>query len=76
MTNMTLAIPEDLYDIMQKHREIKWTEVAREAIRDKAKKIELMEKIAAKSNLTEEDAEKIGHMIKHEIAKRHGLYKK
>jgi hypothetical protein len=75
MTNMTLAIPEDLYGIMQKHKEIKWSEVARAAIWDKARKLELMEKIAAKSKLTEEDAEEIGRKIKHGMAKRHGLYK-
>jgi len=49
MTNMTLAIPEDLYEIMQKHKEIKWSEVAREAIWDKAKKLEMMDSILSKS---------------------------
>lgn len=73
MTNVTLAVPEDLYRIMQKHRDIKWSEVARQAIWSKARKLDLMDKILAKSELTEEDAEKIGHKIKHGIAKRHGL---
>ena len=75
MTNMTLAIPEDLHEIMQKHKEIKWSEVARQAIWDKAKKLEIMDSILSKSKLTEEDAERIGNKIKHGIAKRHGLYK-
>jgi hypothetical protein len=75
MTNMTLAIPEDLNKIMKKHTEIKWSEVARKALWDQAKKIELMDKILSKSELTEEDAESIGNKIKHEIAKRHGLTK-
>lgn len=70
MTNMTLAVPEDLYKIMQKHKEIKWSEVARRAIIEKAKKLELMNKLLADSDLTEEDAEKIGNKIKHEMAKR------
>lgn len=73
MTNMTLAVSEDLYDIMQKHKDIKWSEVARQAMWEKAKKIELMEKLLVKSKLTEQDAEQIGHKIKHAIAKRHGL---
>lgn len=73
MTNMTLAVPEDLHRIMQKHNDIKWSEVARQAIWNKARKLDLMDKILAKSELTEEDAEKIGHKIKHGIAKRHGL---
>ena len=75
MTNMTLAVPEDLYEIMKRHNEIKWSEIARQALWDHARKLELMDKILAKSKLTEEDAEKIGHKIKHGIAKRHGLVK-
>ena len=73
MTNMTLAVPEDLHEIMEKHSDIKWSEVARQAMWEKARKLELMDKLLAKSELTEEDAERIGHKIKHEIAKRHGL---
>ena len=73
MTNMTLAVPEDLHKIMQKHKDIKWSEVARQAIMEKAKKLELMDKLLAKSELTEEDAERIGHKIKHGMAKRYGL---
>ena len=70
MTNMTLAVPEDLHRTMQKHKEIKWSEVARQAIMEKARKLELMDKLLAKSELTEEDAEIIGHKIKAEIRKR------
>jgi len=73
MTNMTLSIPEELYKIMKKHSEIKWSEVARQAIWIQARKLELMEKLLAKSELTEKDAKNIGKKIKHEIAKKHGL---
>ena len=40
MVNMTMAIPKELHDIMKKHAEIKWTEVARQAIKKKAKEVE------------------------------------
>jgi len=73
MTNVTFAVPEDLHEIMKKHNEIKWSEIARQAIWDKAKKIELMDKILLKSNLTEKDAEEIGRKIKSEIAKKHNI---
>ncbi len=73
MTNMTLAVPEDLYRIMEKHKDIKWSEVARQAIWDKARKIELMDKILSKSELTEKDALEIGKKVKEGIAKKHGL---
>ncbi len=75
MTNMTLAIPEDLHEIMRKHSQIKWSEVARQAISEKARKLELMDKLLAKSELTEEDALEIGRKINRGIAKRHGLVK-
>jgi len=75
MTNVTLAVSEDLHMIMQKHKDIKWSEVARQAIWEKARKLELMDKLLAKSALTEEDALEIGRKIKHGIAKKHGLVK-
>lgn len=61
--------------MMEKHKLIKWTKVARQALWEKAKKLELMDKLLAKSELTEQDAEEIGHKIKRGIARRHGLVK-
>lgn len=75
MTNVTLAVPEELHRIMQKHKDIRWSEVARQAMWEKARKIELMDKLLAKSEFTEEDALEIGNKIKQGIAKRHGLVK-
>lgn len=75
MTNVTLAVSEDLHMIMQKHKDIKWSEVARQAMWEKARKLELMDKLLAKSTLTEEDALELGRKIKHGIAKKHGLVK-
>ena len=70
---MTLAVPEELNELMKKHKEIKWSEIARQAMWNQAKKIELMDKILSKSSLTEKDAEEIGNKIKKAIAKKHGL---
>ena len=72
---MTLAIPEELHKIIKRHKEIKWTEVARQAIWDQARKLELMDNILSKSEFTEKDALEIGRKIKREIAKKHGLAK-
>ena len=71
MTNMTLAIPEELHQVMKKHKEVKWSEIARQALWTQARKVELLDKILARSELTEEDAESIGHKIKREIARKH-----
>ncbi len=75
MTNVTLAVPEDLHEIMQRHKDIKWSEVARQAMWEKARKLEIMDKLLAKSELTEEDALEIGRKIRHGIAKKHRLAK-
>lgn len=75
MTNMTLAVPEDLHTIMRKHKEIRWSEVAREALWNQAKKLQFMDNILAKSRLTERDALEIGRKINMAVAKRHGLIK-
>lgn len=70
MVNLTLSLPDQLYERMQQHRELKWSEIARQAFQKKLIEIEIMEKILKKSKLTEEDAEKIGHKVKAEIRKR------
>ena len=70
---MTLAVPEDLKKLMEKHKEVKWSEVARQAMWEHAKKLELMDRLASKSRLTEKEALEIGKSIKKRVAKRHGL---
>ena len=73
MTNMTLVIPEDLKKIMEKHNEVKWSEVARRAMWEHARHLELMDKLVSKSKLTDKEALDIGRKIKKEVARRHGL---
>ena len=64
MPNITLAISEEVYSLMKKHREMRWSEVARKAIIEEVKNIELIEKIASKSKLTMKDIEEINEKIK------------
>ena len=73
MTNMTLAVPDELMAVMKKHKEIKWSEVAREALAEKADELKLMDQILSKSKLTDKDAIEIGRKINEAVAKRHGL---
>lgn len=71
MTNMTLAIPDDLMEVIRKHKEIKWSEVARQALTDKANELKLMDQILYRSTLTERDAIEIGKIINKKISQRH-----
>lgn len=70
MSNITLSVPEELNRKMRKFQKVKWSVVAREAIEREIEKLELLDKILSKSKLTEEDAERMGHKIKHEMSER------
>ena len=68
---MTLALSEEIYRIVKAHNEISWSEVARKAIEDYAKKIALLEALTAKSELTEEDIMQIDEKVKEGIYKHY-----
>ena len=70
MANITLSVPEEMLEKMKRHTELKWSEIARQAFEKKLKEIELMEKLLSKSELTETDAERIGHEVKAIMRKR------
>jgi len=72
MTNMlSVPLPEELKDEMERHREIKWVEVARQALWEKVKTLEKLDEILAKSELTEEDVEKHSRIVKEKVWKKH-----
>ncbi len=75
MPNITLSLPEDIYVIVKKHKEIRWSEIARRAIEDYAKKLVLLEALTSGSTLTEDDILEIDGKIKEGIH-RHYLEKK
>lgn len=70
MSNITLAIPEELHMIIKKHNEIKWSEVARRALWQQARKLQIMDKLVSKSEFTEKDVEELDHKIKAGLLKR------
>jgi hypothetical protein len=74
MVNMTIAIPQDLHEKMRKHNEIKWSEIARRAIREYAEELDKLDKLTADSKLKEEDIDEVGHKIKRDIAKHYRKY--
>ncbi len=75
MVNITLAIPEDLKEKLQKHKEVNWSAITRRALEEYLKRIEIIEAIAQKSKLTQEDADELAGKVKREMARRHGLIK-
>ena len=72
MTNiLSVPLPEELKEEMEKHKEIKWVEVARQALWEKVKALEKLDDILAKSELTEKDVEKHSKIVKDKVWKKH-----
>jgi len=71
MPNMTMAIPDELHVVVKKHSEIKWSEIARKAMWEQAKKLELMDAITKKSKLNEKDVLEIDEKVKAGLLKRY-----
>ena len=64
MPSMTLSIPQELHTLIKRHNEIRWSEIARRAMWEYARKLQELDRIALKSKMTEKDAELIGRKIK------------
>ncbi len=73
MPNITISVSEELYTTIKKHRQVRWSEVARRSMELYARKLSILDKLLKDSEMTEEDAIEIGRKIKHGVAKRHGL---
>lgn len=71
MPNVTLAVPEELHRIMKNHPEIKWTEVARHAMKEYAVRLQVLDDITSKSKFTEKDALELGEAVKKDITLRY-----
>ncbi|MHB1907440.1 MAG: hypothetical protein ACYCQJ_01060 [Nitrososphaerales archaeon] len=71
MPNVTLAVPEDLHKIMKDHPEIKWSEIARQAMKEYAIKLQFLDNITSKSKFSERDAVEIGEIVNQNLSERY-----
>jgi len=71
VVNVTFAVPEELHEVMRRHPEIKWSEIARKAMWEYARKLELMERVASKSRLSEKDVLELDKKVKTEVAEKY-----
>ena len=70
MGNITLSVPDNIRKQMKHFSEVRWSEVARKAIIERLEILQLAEKLAQKSKLTEKDIEKFNKKIKSLSSKR------
>ena len=71
MPNLTFSVSDDLFEMIREHPEIKWSAIARKALRDYYSKLKRMDKLLKDSKLTSEDVERIADSIKKGMWKRH-----
>ncbi len=71
MPNMTLAIPIELKKKMDQFKEINWSEVARQAIRNKIAILEKMNQLLAKSQLNDAIIDKHANQINKSVLGEH-----
>ncbi|MAE13319.1 hypothetical protein CMO92_02030 [Candidatus Woesearchaeota archaeon] len=60
-------MPDDLHERMKMHSEIRWSEVVRKSIAQKVELLEVMDKIAKKSKLTNKEVNEIAHKINKDV---------
>ena len=70
MVNLTLAVPEEMKSEMDKHPEMNWSEIARQAFREKLMILRRMDEFLSKSKMSDKDALEFGRKVNKAVAKR------
>jgi len=73
MVSITLSVPEEVKQKMEKFAWLNWSALAREAFLKKMKQLEILEKFEKdfeNSELTDEDCIKLGRELREDISKR------
>ncbi len=70
MPTITVNVDDDLKERMEKHPEINWSEVTRQAIQKKIEALEVMDELTSESDLTENDVQEIADKINESGRKR------
>ncbi len=71
MVNMTISVPEDLKSRLDSRPEINWSEVARQAWREKADKLDFLDKLTVNSKATDKDIEELARKVKRGMAAKY-----
>ena len=71
MPNMTLSIPVELKQKMDRFKEINWSEVARQAILEKTILMGRMNQLMASSKISEPETLYEGRKISRKVSKKH-----
>jgi hypothetical protein len=72
---MTFRIPREVKRRAKKMKGVNWSSVVTKAIEETLTQLEYMDRLAAKSKLTQADVDEVADMIDTAMAKRYGLLK-
>lgn len=73
MPNMTIAVPAELKAMLDRHPEMNWSAVARQAWEKKIQQLEMLQeldRLTANSKVTDEDIEKFSDIVKRGMTRR------
>ncbi|MFB6158768.1 MAG: hypothetical protein ABEJ95_03855 [Candidatus Nanohalobium sp.] len=68
MVSVTLSVPEETREKMDKFPEINWSEVARQSINQKIRDMEFLESFKEESDLTREEAIEMGRELNEKLS--------
>jgi hypothetical protein len=71
MVNMTISIPGELKDDLDLFPEINWSEVARQAFKEKIADLKFLLEFKKNSTMTEDEAVKLGKELNKSLHKRY-----
>lgn len=70
MPSITVNVDDDLKHRMERHPEINWSEVTRQAIQEKIETLEVMDELTSGSELTESEVADIADRINESARER------
>lgn len=70
MPNMTFSVPDELHEEMRRHKDVRWSEVARRALARELDRLHIYDRLLSGSSLTETDAVELGRTIRRRNARR------
>ena len=70
MANLTIAISDELRKELSEFKIMNWSEVAREAFEKKIVQLRILESFSKDSELTQEDALRLGRKVNEALSKR------
>ncbi len=68
--NLTVTIEDPLWKEMKRHEEIRWSAVMKEAAKEKLRALHILEKLAEKTRLSEEEIEEFAVKLGKKVSGR------